>query len=374
MIRNDVPLLLDSPRAWRTYIGGALLDRLHGRIPGEDSNFPEEWIMSVVAARNVGREDIKDEGMSRLAENGGVTLKELIDSNPAYYLGEAHGKQFGAQPGVLVKLIDSAERLTVQVHPDRETAKRLFQSPFGKTECWHILDTRPGVEACVYMGFQRGITKEGWKKLFDAQDIPGMLGCMHRISVKKGDTILISGGIPHAIGAGCFLVEIQEPTDYTIRVEKHTPSGLEVADSMCHQGLGFEKMFDCFHYEGVTEEEAKRRWFVPAISGECSGQGSCRILLGYDTVPMFCLEEIWAEGSLALPGSPDFSGLYILSGTGTMSAAGGECRLEAGQQYFVPCRTGGLHFEAEEGQPLRIFRFKGPKAGASADTALDCLL
>ena len=79
-----------------------------------------------------------------------------------------------------------------------------------------------------------------------------MLEWMHCIEVHKGDTVLIQGGVPHAIGAGCFLAEIQEPTDYTVRTERITPSGLKVADTMCHQGLGFQKMFDCFHYEGVV--------------------------------------------------------------------------------------------------------------------------
>lgn len=61
--------------------------------------------------------------------------------------------------------------------------------------------------------------------------------------------------MPHAIGAGCFLVEIRAPTD-TIRVERTTPSGFAVADSMCHQGLGFEKMFECFHYEPHSRGES----------------------------------------------------------------------------------------------------------------------
>ena len=75
MEKMKYPLRLDNPRAWRTYLGGAGLDRLHGVLPGEDGHFPEEWIMSVVAARNAGREDIKDEGMSHIRENG-RTLKE----------------------------------------------------------------------------------------------------------------------------------------------------------------------------------------------------------------------------------------------------------------------------------------------------------
>ncbi len=239
---TDFPFLLDNPRAWRTYLGGRMLDALHGDSNGEDGHFPEEWILSTVAARNAGREQFPEEGMSHLRGTD-VTLRSVLESDTEGYLGKG-----AAQPtlGVLTKLIDSAERLTLQVHPDKPTALRLFRSQYGKTECWHILSGHPvnGEEPCIYYGFRPDMTRARWEALFHAQDIPGMLAGMQKYPVHPGDTILIEGGMPHAIGAGCFLVEIQEPTDYTIRVERTTPSGFAVADSMCHQGLGFETMFE----------------------------------------------------------------------------------------------------------------------------------
>jgi len=60
---TDFPFLLDNPRAWRTYLGGRMLDALHGDSNGEDGHFPEEWILSTVAARNAGREQFPEEGM-----------------------------------------------------------------------------------------------------------------------------------------------------------------------------------------------------------------------------------------------------------------------------------------------------------------------
>lgn len=362
-IRNDFPLKLDSPRAWRTYTGGAFIDRLHGKIQGEVTHFPEEWIMSVVAARNAGREEIRDEGMSHLPENGYMTLKELIESDPEYYLGKAHTAANGTQPGVLVKLIDSAERLTVQVHPDRNMARKLFDSEYGKTESWHILDTRSvdGEPACIYIGFKPGITREQWKALFDCQDIQGMLSSMHRIEVKAGDTVLICGGVPHAIGAGCFLAEVQEPTDYTIRIERMTPSGLAVADSMCHQGLGFERMFDCFDYEGVTEEEAVRRWFIRPVRQKETGSGSVTTVLGYDATEFFRLDKIRAEGRIEAGYPAAFSGIYILEGQGTLRANGRDRRIEKAEQYFLPAKTGMFEVEPEGETPLEILHFMGPR-------------
>ena len=130
-------------------------------------------------------------------------------------LGKEHTMRWGSQPGVLIKLIDSKERLTVQVHPDKETAEKLFHSPFGKTESWHILDTRPEEEnPCIYLGFREGITRDLWEECFCRQDYEKMLSLMNQIQVKKGETYLVKGGVPHAIGAGCLLIEVQEPTEF----------------------------------------------------------------------------------------------------------------------------------------------------------------
>lgn len=250
---TDFPFLLDNPRAWRTYLGGRMLDALHGDSNGEDGHFPEEWILSTVAARNAGREQFPEEGMSHLRGTD-VTLKSVLESDTEGYLGKG-----SVQPtlGVLTKLIDSAERLTLQVHPDKPTALRLFQSQYGKTECWHILSGHPvnGEEPCIYYGFQPDMTRARWEALFHAQDIPGMLAGMQKYPVHPGDTILIEGGMPHAIGAGCFLVEIQEPTDYTIRVERTTPAALPWPTVCAIRGLALKR---CSNASTMSRTAARR--------------------------------------------------------------------------------------------------------------------
>ena len=361
MKRYDVPVKLDNPRAWRTYLGGSLLDALHGR-EGSDGHFPEEWIMSVVAARNAGRENIRDEGMSHLAQEG-TALKDWIAADPKAALGAGHVKVHGGQTGVLVKLIDSAERLTVQVHPDRKKARELFNSPYGKTECWHILGGREigGEQPCVYLGFKPGITRQRWQSLFDAQDIPGMLDCLHRFDVSPSDTILIEGGVPHAIGPGCFLAEIQEPTDYTIRVERTTPSGFPVADFMCHQGLGFERMFDCFDYEGLSREEVRERWFLQPRSELKEDGDHVQTLVGYKDTPMFSMRRLDVHASLGIDLPARFSGLYVLSGRGEMICKGHSQSIRQADQYFLPAGTGQLRFTASAGQDLVILQCFGPQ-------------
>ncbi len=99
MIPNNSPIKLNYPRAWRTYTGGANLNILHNEKP-EVTNFPEEWIMSMVSARNSGRESIKDEGLSKLVDYDEKYLKDIIDENAVYYLGEEHVRKYDGQNGL----------------------------------------------------------------------------------------------------------------------------------------------------------------------------------------------------------------------------------------------------------------------------------
>ncbi len=340
------PVKLRRAGAWRTYIGGSLIEKLHGDPSAPDTNFPEEWILSTVRARNAGREDIV-EGLS-LIESGDMTLEELIARDPESALGKKHFEKFGKTPGVLVKLLDSAERLAVQVHPTRECATELFGSPFGKTEAWHIIDTREinGEKACIYFGFREGVTRESWKKAFDEQNIPEMLSQLHKFEVKPGDTFLIEGGIPHAIGAGCFLIEVQEPTDYTIRTERVTPSGRHVSDEACHQGLGFEKMFDVFDYHGYSKEETLKRWHIEKKGDD---------VISYDNTEMFrlCLYE--NDGESTLCGDGVFSGIYVLEGNGVIDGI----KVGPGAQFFVSA----VCDEFSVCGKMKFMRFYGPKEG-----------
>ncbi len=350
------PIKLEPERAWRTYLGGKMIDDFHSKVT-EDSNFPEEWLMSIVSAKNPGREHIV-EGMSRTKD--GITLKSIIEGDPEYVLGKKFYERHGATTGVLVKLLDAGERLTVQVHPTREMARELFNSEFGKTECWHILKTREDIPepACIYLGFREGISRELWRECFEKQDIGRMLGCLNKIEVKEGETYLIHGGVPHAIGQGCFLVEIQEPTDLTIRTEIITPSGLRISDMQCHQGLGFDRMFDCFSYDGVSEERARELW---CLKPETSEKDGCRTeeIVGYKATPMFRLQRITVnrDSSCILGDRDVFCGLYVLDGKGHLNSLDAE----KGEQFFLPAGTDEVKISADEGTSITLLRYFGPK-------------
>ena len=355
-IGYTAPVRLKSERAWRTYHGGRLIDEMQGLSSSSDTHFPEDWIMSTVRAINAGREEIV-EGLNRLAD-ADLTLKDFIAADPAAALGAAHVAKWGESPAVLVKLIDAAERLGIQCHPDKDRARQFFGSPFGKTECWHIVGGRAidGEKPCVYMGFKPGVTEDAWRDVFDRQDIPAMLGMLHRIEVKPGDTFLIEGGMPHAIGAGCLLMEIQEPTDYTFRTEKVTPQGFAISEKACHYGIGFDNMFACFHYEGFDEAETRRRRMVaPQVLEETPGFTRTQIV-GRPQTNCFTLERYDIRGECRFAAEGEFFGLYFLSGRGWMEGAVGKVEVTLGTQFFVPAATAAFTVSADE--PIEAFRAK----------------
>lgn len=228
-------------RVRRTYRGGSRIDDFTGEnINVSDGIYlPEDWTASVTKAF-YGSVEIDGEGLGRTTD--GKMIKDIVGSNLP----------------ILVKLLDSDERLVIQAHPTREFAQKVLGLPYGKTECWYFLDCLP--DACVYLGFRKGITREKFKNAFNNNDSQEMLSMLHRIPVKPGDFVFVDGGVPHAIGAGCFIIELQEPSDLIVVGERYTPSGMKIAEKKLHMGLGYEKMFDVYDFTGYEFDEIKEKY------------------------------------------------------------------------------------------------------------------
>lgn len=218
-------------RVSRTYLGGAKIDEFYGREDCSDSYLPEDWTASAVSAYNGAGG--KEEGIGITYD--GVPITDIVGEDKL---------------PILVKLLNSAERLAVQAHPTVQFAKKYLNSSVGKTECWYFLDCTD--EACVYIGFKEGIKKQDWIDVFLNNDSERMLSMLNCLPVKKGDFVFVSGGMPHAIGKGCFMVELQEPSDFTVINERFTSSGREIPEQRLHMGLGLEKMFDVYDYTGYS--------------------------------------------------------------------------------------------------------------------------
>ncbi|MBE6538684.1 MAG: hypothetical protein E7671_04375 [Ruminococcaceae bacterium] len=139
--------------AARTYRGGKVMRKFLGLGDTEDNFYPEDWISSFTEAKN--KDYVPAEGLTRVLFDGKEAL--LSDLVTPEDFGEGR-----ADSGVLIKFIDSAERLGIQVHPTKDYALKYFNSTYGKTECWHILAPREGAAEppCVYLGFKENVTKE----------------------------------------------------------------------------------------------------------------------------------------------------------------------------------------------------------------------
>ncbi|MCU6794970.1 class I mannose-6-phosphate isomerase [Paenibacillus sp. WQ 127069] len=359
------PILLQANRVWRTYSGGKLIDQWQGNDHPEDSSFPEEWVASVVKATNVGREHIQDEGLStiKLTDGTEVTLQEVTDSNPEAFLGKTHVEKHGSHTAVLVKLLDSSERLTIQVHPDREFAQTMFNSQFGKTEAWYVIGGRQidGEEPYVLFGFKPGMTAEKWKELFEQQDIPGMIDALHRIPVREGEVYLVEGGVPHAIGIGCFLIEIQEPTDYTLRTEKVTPRGNIVPDQACHQGLGFENMLNCFHYDAYSLEQIKDKWFIAPTQLQETAGGSLRALIKETDTDRFTMNRLTVVSEYAYENDGTFAIAIVVQGKGKLLWGSEEISIKQGNTFFLPASLSSVKWISTDESPLEVILCYPPK-------------
>lgn len=128
----------------------------------------------------------------------GHSLVDLVDPSEMPYL---------------IKLIDTSDYLSVQVHPDDEFAK-IHENSQGKTECWIVLGAEDG--AGIYLGMKPGVTKEEFEKALVAGEKMDQFLVFHE--VKKGDFFYVPAGSIHAIGSGVFLAEVQQSSGITYRV------------------------------------------------------------------------------------------------------------------------------------------------------------
>lgn len=281
-------VLLPANRVWRTYQGGRTLDSLAGHAAPRDSHFPEDWVGSVTRAVNPGRESIPEGVSSVRAGDENFDLRDLLARDPAYFLGPAHVARYGSDPRLLVKLLDSSIRLHFQVHPTADFARQFLQSPSGKTEAYHVLATRPEIaEPCIYLGFQRPPSRDTLRRLIETQDIAALEACFDPIPVKPGDTYLVPGGVPHALGAGVFLVEIQEPSDLVVRFEFER-GGYVLPESARFMNRGLDFCLDIFDFSAWTPDRIASGAACPPSEIRPLGPGSREeLLIGPARTPCF---------------------------------------------------------------------------------------
>lgn len=183
--------------------GGNRLQRYYRHDAAGVVGVGETWDVSAVR----DNESVVENGF--LAEN---TLPELIEVYLGDLVGDAVYERYGNEFPLLVKLIDAAQHLSIQVHPNDDIAAERHQS-WGKTEMWYVLDAAP--DAFIVAGFTRAIDKAEYLKLVSENRLEEVL---QKHPVSKGDVFFIPAGCVHSIGAGCVLLEIQQTSDITYRI------------------------------------------------------------------------------------------------------------------------------------------------------------
>ena len=177
-------------------------------------NIGESWEISGMP----GHESVVEERGLADDVDVGLNLTQLIDKYKGLLMGQKVYKKYGNKFPLLVKFLDSRQDLSVQVHPDDKLAMERHGCA-GKTEMWYIIKSDVGSK--IYAGLKENITPEDYERLANTPPVNGHSPMQDVITVHEahqGDLFFLPAGRLHAIGAGCFLAEIQQASDVTYRV------------------------------------------------------------------------------------------------------------------------------------------------------------
>ncbi|MDO5676819.1 MAG: class I mannose-6-phosphate isomerase [Propionibacteriaceae bacterium] len=302
------PLLLPSNQpADRFYEGGAAIAEFRGEAYS-GGNVPEDWVASTTCL--FGETNL---GLTRL--QSGELLRDAIAADPVAWLGEAHVARWGTDSMLLTKLLDAGQRLPVHLHPNDEFAARHLSRAHGKTEAWLVL--RPGV---VYLGFNTDLSLDSLGQLVEGQETDTLLSSVHAISVEAGDGILVPAGMPHAIGEGILLVEVQQPEDMSILLEW---KGFALdEDAPRELGLGWDLALQAADLTNYSQSDVEQ--FV--VRRPHKGQA----------LPAMALPYFRAEWVTAQDLKSGFAVLVITEGQGALVWDGGSMTVAAGAVVLLP--------------------------------------
>ena len=325
------PLSLPANQpADRFYTGGRQIAGFRGK-GASGSHEPEDWIGSTTAV--FGHAPV---GLTVLPD--GRSLLDAVEADPVAWLGAEHVAAYGSDPALLVKLLDAGQRLPVHAHPDVPFAAEHLGLAHGKTEAWIVLEP-----ARVHLGFTRDVSVDELTAWVHAQNTDAMLDAMHVRDLNTGDAVLVPAGLPHAIGEGAFVVELQEPTDLSILLEW---SGFEIdgaADG--HLGLGFDVALAAVDRRGWTAEEiARLRGATATSSGDLLPNAA-----------RFFRVERWTGPRVLDAG---FAVVVVVDGSGVLVADGESLPVRRGATVLLPAAAGSV---AVEGNGIQVVVCRPPR-------------
>lgn len=180
--------------------GGQKLKEVFGKDIPAGEKIGESWELADLP---------DDKSVIANGELTGQTLNSAIKKYPREITGD---KSFSGPFPLLIKFLDAEDILSVQVHPDSQTCRRMGKGN-PKAECWYIISAVSG--AVIYKGLKEGVTKEKFSKAIKKGSVAELLA---RVPVEAGQCHFLPAGTAHSIGAGLLMAEIQTPSDTTYRV------------------------------------------------------------------------------------------------------------------------------------------------------------
>lgn len=278
------------------------------RIPSVHENVSEAWVLSLRPG---------DENIIANGEAKGLSLSAYLDA--------IEERSAGAHFPLLVKLIDAADKLSVQVHPDDAYAHANGVDS-GKTEMWVVVDAEPG--ASLISGLKDGVSAEDFRS---AVENGALASVMREVPVKAGDVFYIPAGQLHAIGAGILIAEIQQNSDTTYRVYDYERRG---ADGKLRQ-LHVKEALDVVR--PISDDEIRTAQFsVPmTLPGKALA-----------ATPFFSVSETTGDVTFLAP-RDTFLSLLVTSGEGTLTAQGETLRLKAADSVLLPSDIGSVEIKGD---------------------------
>ena len=290
-----------SPLTKTALWGGKRLKEEYG-IPSSHETVSEAWVLSL-------RED--DENTVQNGPAAGLSLSA--------YLAELGDPLAETHFPLLVKLIDAADKLSVQVHPDDAYAHASGVDS-GKTEMWVVLDAEPG--SSLILGLREGVSAEDFQNAVKNGTLSDV---MSEVPVKAGDVFYIPAGLLHAIGAGILIAEIQQNSDTTYRVWDYERRGTDGKLRPLHVKQALDVV------RAISDGEIREAQFSrpSTLPGECLA-----------ATPFFSVAR--TEGNLALtvPDGVPFLSIVVTGGTGSLTGAGETLSLSTTDSILIPYGVG----------------------------------
>lgn len=237
---------------------------------------------------------------------------------------------------ILVKFLFPTEKLSIQVHPNDAYASAHEQAAGrrGKTEMWHVVSAQP--DAYLLLGLNPGVTKEKFQAQLGSQSMEGLF---KSYAVKTGETFFIPAGMPHTIGPGMILCEVQQYSDLTYRLYDYGRVGPDGKPRELH----IDKALEVMKFETVADSRVRS---LPLPSHD-----AFKLLLA--ACPYFATERWEISSNFFSSTTPaHFEILIILNGSGVLRWENGQQDYKSGQCWLIPASLGRFELEPKENSSL----------------------